>query len=246
MPKITQSDTSFNRLEKLLQNLLDYANHRFETTESLARILENNVTVKWTNKDVNRPKLMVYSKLEFLLEFTDNKYAERAKENLKHDLQVLAEKLEILEDHRIKTQGSDEWHFSLTLWDRRSIEKNLSEFRQLWDLTKQTKQTSESSTSPPNNPEPVEDSKTDDIGKSSLPGSCTITGNQNVGNNFGNVTFNNHLSDNSAKIAEQTKEVLKMDILNNIQNMDARLDLIHEALAPDFFLKSNTAISEVE
>jgi hypothetical protein len=237
MPKITQSDASFNRLEKLLQKLLDYVNHRFETTESLARILENNVTVKWTNKDASKPKLMVYSnKLEFLLEFTDNKYAERAKENLKHDLQVLAEKLDVLEDLRIKMQGSDEWHFSLTLWDRQSIDKNLLEFRQLWELSKHKKQLPESPTSPANSPEPVEDSKNDKIGSSSSPASCIITGNQNIGTNYGNFTINNPPPDNSDRITEQTKEVLKMDVLNNIQNMDARLDLIYDALAPDFFL----------
>jgi Effector-associated domain 4 len=235
MPQNTQSQASYNRLEKFLRNLLNYyVDRSFQPNYAIDEASQDNITIKWMEKSADTAKLMVCGTLNDLLDFTDNRDAEYAADNLKHDLKVLEEKLQILEDLRHQSQGSKQWHFSLTLWSRYSIDKNLSEFQQLWELTKHNNQSSESPTSPPNNPEPVEGNH-DDINKSSSPAPCIITGDYNIGHNFG-IVINNPSPDNSARIAEQTKEILKMDILKNIQNMDKRLDLIHNALAPDFFL----------
>lgn len=182
---------------------------------------------------------MVCGTVKDLLDFTDtdNKYSKKAADNLKHDFGVLAKKLKIREDLRARTQGSKEWHFSLTLWDRYSVAKNLSEFQQLWVDKKRGDRLPESSTSPPNHPEPV-DEKSDDIASSSLPAGCSVNGDGNyVAIDGGKITVINNPFNTSDRTTQQTKDLLKMDILSNIQNMDARLDLIHNALAPDFFLK---------
>ena len=234
MTNITLSAASRDRLEIFLAKLLDYVNHRFKTTEALHQILQEKISFNWIDPNEPSPKLIVKSTLEFLLEFTENKYADRAKEDLKHDLNVLRNKLNILQDLRTRTQGNPEWHFMLTLWDRRSNDKNLTEFRQLWELKKNDTRLEPS---PPNNPEPAND-KPDEDNKNppSQAASCVINNGNFLPNNNGTINFNNTTS----QAIEQTKEILKMDVLNNIQNMDARLDLIHEALAPDFFLNQST------
>jgi Effector-associated domain 4 len=228
---ITLSPASHDRLEIFIANLIDYVNHRFATSETLHQILQKEVKFNWTDIDEPRPKLIVKSTLEFLLEFTANKYADRAKENLKHDLYVLRDKLKILQDSRTETQGNPEWHFMLTLWDRTSNDKNLSEFRQLWELTKNDKP----EPSPPKNPEPVNDKPAEVNNTPTQAASCLVNNGQFFPNNNGTINFNA-----PTQAIEQTKNILKMDVLNNIQNMDARLDLIHEALAPDFFLNQST------
>jgi Effector-associated domain 4 len=233
VPNITLSAASHNGLEKFLTNLLDYVNNRFNTTEALHQTLQENVSFRWIDIDEVRPKLIVISKLEFLLEFTGNKYAERAKEYLKHDLNILRDKLNILQDLRTQTQGNPEWHFMLTLWDRRSNEKNLTEFRQLWKLKKNDKPLEPS---PAKKPEPDNDKPAEINNTPTQAASCVVNNGQFFPNNNGTINFNT-----STQAIEQTKEILKMDVLNNIQNMDARLDLIHEALAPDFFLNQSTA-----
>jgi Effector-associated domain 4 len=234
MTNITLSAASRDRLEIFIANLLDYVNHRFETTEALHQILQNEIEFNWTDIDEARPKLIVVSTLELLLEFTANKYADRANENLKHDLYVLRDKLKILQDSRAKTQGNPKWHFVLTLWDRTSNDKNLTEFRQLWEFTKNDKP----EPSPPKNPEPANDkSAEDNKNPPSQAASCIVNNGNFLPNNNGTINFNN----TTPHAIEQTKEILKMDVLNNIQNMDARLDLICEALTPDFFLNQSTA-----
>ncbi len=234
MTNITLSAASRDRLEIFLANLLDYVNHRFKTTATLHQILQEKISFNWTDIDEARPKLILKSTLEFLLEFTGNKYEINAREDLKHDIHLLRDKLNILEDSRTKRQGNPEWHFTITLWDRTSNDKNLSEFRQLWEFTKNDKP----EPSPPKNPEPANDKPAEDNkNPPSQAASCIVNNGNFLPNNNGTINFNN----TTPHAIEQTKEILKMNVLNNIQNMDARLDLIHEALAPDFFLNQSTA-----
>ena len=240
MPEITQSQASYNRIETFLRNLLNYYIDRsFQPNYAIDEKSQDNVTIKWMEKSADTAKLMVRGTLNDLLDFTDtdNKYSQKAADNLKHDFGVLAKKLEIQEDLRARTQGSKEWHFSLTLWDRYSVAKNLSEFQQLWVAKKRGDGLPESSTSsPPNHPEPV-DEKSDDIASSSSPATCIYGDGNYVAIDGGKITVINNPFNTSDRTTQQTKYLLRMDILSNIQNMDARLDLIHNALAPDFFLK---------
>ncbi|MBD2168106.1 hypothetical protein H6G04_27350 [Calothrix membranacea FACHB-236] len=55
-------------------------------------------------------------------------------EQIREALNLLKDFLKILEDNRIHTQGSDDWHFSLKLWSR-DKEKNLKQFDEVWEST---------------------------------------------------------------------------------------------------------------
>lgn len=114
-----------------------YANHELEDYDTLD-VLAERLKVKWL-EEAGTPKLLVQTKLSALVELlfsgTQNS---KAKEHIRHDLRLLKEFLKILEDHRLKTQGTENWHFTLRLWSR-STQKNLEEFERAWEQQKRYK-----------------------------------------------------------------------------------------------------------
>ncbi|MDJ0634393.1 MAG: NACHT domain-containing protein, partial [Xenococcaceae cyanobacterium MO_188.B29] len=128
--KYTHGKIVQGRIRELFEALLCYVNHELE--ESL------DIEFKWEPEASNN--LNIKTTVEELLVLTKkNKYKETAKaqtrEALKH---YLKEYLEILEDNRTKTQGSDEWIFTLNLWSR-DKDTNLTKFDELWEEKRKSK-----------------------------------------------------------------------------------------------------------
>ncbi len=102
--------TAQERTKRLLEALLAYANDELEGSERL------QIEANWQTHN----KLVVRTKVRFLEELTA-KYQQNGKldtEQIKEALKRLKDWLEILEDNRTKTQGSEDWHFTLKLWSK--------------------------------------------------------------------------------------------------------------------------------
>ncbi len=128
MPRYSTSDNVKKRVLRLLERLLIYANQ--ETTDY--EYFAEKVVVRWQDEDGENPRLLVKTKLKYLVELVFScKDSKKQKEYLRHDLGLLENFLGILEDHRIKKQGSDEWLFTLKLWHR-SVEINLAKCEAQW------------------------------------------------------------------------------------------------------------------
>ena len=135
MPRISTSDRVKKRIVHLLKKMLDYANQGSEYSD---RFLDR-ISVRWLDDTAGRPKLVIRSKLRSLLALVFPDQPEQfTKEHLRHDLRVLKDFLGILEDNRTKTQGAENWHFTLKLWYR-STERNLKAFEHEWTRLKSQK-----------------------------------------------------------------------------------------------------------
>ena len=130
MPNYSYGEVVKNRVKLVLEALRCYAYYELEQSFDFESQWEpeksNNLNIKTT--------------LQELAALTGNdKYGTKAKtqigETLKH---YLKEYLEILEDNRTKTQGSDEWIFTLKLWGR-DKELNLRKFDELWEKKRRGK-----------------------------------------------------------------------------------------------------------
>jgi energy-coupling factor transporter ATP-binding protein EcfA2 len=132
MPKTySYGETIQNRVKRLLEALLDYVNSEFE--QNL------RIEYKWEPEDSNN--LNITTTLRELLALTGkDKYdAKLTKSQVDYALKhYLKEYLEILVDNRTITQGSDEWIFTLKLWER-DKEANLRNFYKLWEEKRQGK-----------------------------------------------------------------------------------------------------------
>jgi hypothetical protein len=134
MPRLSTSDRAKARVEQLLRGLLTYANHEREDFDAIGKRL----SVKWSD-EANKPRLLVQTQLSALVELVFPGARQKdAKELIRHDLRLLKEFLNILEDHRVKTQGNQNWHFTLHLWSR-STQSNLEKFEQEWQRCKKTR-----------------------------------------------------------------------------------------------------------
>ena len=139
MPRLSTSPKVKDRIRILLKTLLHHANPALpdpvESSESFG--------YSWKDETTARPRLVVKTKLSFLQDLIASEETQSVtKAHVREALLVLRDKLSILDDHRIKTQGSDKWEFTLTLWDTK-VEKNLRAFDRLWQKYK-TAQSSQS------------------------------------------------------------------------------------------------------
>ncbi len=138
--------TAQERTKRLLEALLAYANDELEGSERL------QIEANWQTQN----KLVVRTKVRFLEELTA-KYQQNSKldtEQIKEALKRLKDWLEILEDNRTKTQGSEDWHFTLNLWSK-DKQENLKQFEFEWESrrAKKSKLTDHKvRPNPPNNP----------------------------------------------------------------------------------------------
>ncbi|MDY6898257.1 MAG: NACHT domain-containing protein, partial [Cyanobacteriota bacterium] len=131
MPNYSYGEKIKNRVKRLLGALLDYVNYEFE--QNL------RIEYKWEPEDSN--SLNIKTTLRELLTLIDkDKHdAKLTKTQIDYALKhYLKEYLKILEDNRTKTQGSDEWIFTLKLWGRNK-ESNLRKFDELWEEKRQGK-----------------------------------------------------------------------------------------------------------
>ncbi len=124
--------------------MLAYANDELEGAERL------QIQANWQTPN----KLVVRTKVRFLEELTA-KYQQDGKLNtdqIKEALTRLKDWLEILEDNRTKTQGSEDWHFTLKLWSK-DKQENLKQFEFEWESRRAKKSNSTDSKVRPNPPE---------------------------------------------------------------------------------------------
>jgi len=128
MPRLSTSPRVRARIRILLRKILEYADLGISAQIYPSTPFE----YRWVDEVTRRPKLVVKTKLSFLAGLIASESAtEVSKDHIREVLLVLQKKLDILEDNRIKTQGSDIWDFTLKLWDT-SPERNLSKFDQVW------------------------------------------------------------------------------------------------------------------
>ncbi len=91
-----------------------------------------DIKYRWQSEN----QLVVETKVRVLEELTAlDQYPDKlTKEQIKESLQLLRKFLEILQDNRAATQGSEDWHFTLKLWHRRfDTEANLKRFDVEWE-----------------------------------------------------------------------------------------------------------------
>jgi SpoVK/Ycf46/Vps4 family AAA+-type ATPase len=120
------------RTKRLLEALLAYANHEMEDCDYL------EIQVKWQTQK----QLVVETKVRILEELTalDPYDGKLDKEQIKDALHRLEDFLEILEDNRTKTQGAEDWHFTLKLWhERYDTQANLRRLDAEWERRRSLK-----------------------------------------------------------------------------------------------------------
>ncbi|MEM7067082.1 MAG: NB-ARC domain-containing protein, partial [Cyanobacteria bacterium P01_B01_bin.77] len=123
-------DTWKKRVIHLLEVLLKYANDELEDYEL------KGLSITWQDKDTSAPKLIIRTKLRILASLSQQVYPEDAlktaqiRDALNHYLKIF---LGVLQDHREKPKGSENWHFSLTLWSKETS-YNLQRINQLWGI----------------------------------------------------------------------------------------------------------------
>lgn len=117
---------------RLLEALLIYAS---DDLENLDRF---KIEFNWQSKNQLIIKTTIrYLELLVARTFKDYKLTS---EQIKESLKRYQDFLEILEDHRTKTQGSDDWHFTLNLWfGRQEKAANLNRFHEEWEYRRAKK-----------------------------------------------------------------------------------------------------------
>lgn len=135
MPRFTYGSAVKDRVKHLLTALLSLINGEFDESN-------HKIDLKWQAEDSPRPKLIVRTRLTDLELLTEkNCYGNLKKlnkEQIRETITILRDFLEILEDNRVIRQGSQTWHFTLTLWSTNK-EKNLKQFDQAWEICKTKK-----------------------------------------------------------------------------------------------------------
>lgn len=146
-PKVKQ------RTKCLLEALIAYANDELDcVSEAALKELRVQIKVNWKTDN----QLVVRTKVRFLEELTAKINGKLNKEQIKEALKGLKDFLEILEDNRTATQGSEDWHFTLKLWHRRhDKEANLKRFDVEWEQRRPEKSQQFIPPMPPMPPKPV-------------------------------------------------------------------------------------------
>ena len=125
---------------RLLEALLTYTNGDLEDCERL------KIEFSWQSNNQLIVKTTVrYLELLVTRVFKDYKLTS---EQIKEALKRYKDFLEIFEDHRTKTQGADDWHFTLKLWfGRHEKAANLQRFDAEWERrrSEQSEQVAEAS-----------------------------------------------------------------------------------------------------
>ncbi|MBT9317949.1 WD40 domain-containing protein [Leptothoe spongobia] len=133
MARISYGPQVQRRTKLLLTALLAYANDDLgdcdRASDDLSVRIAPNLKINW---QTNR-QLVVRTKVRFLQELTAVVQDTLSTDQIKEALKRLEDFLEILEDNRPSSQGSDVWHFTLKLWhDRKDVTANLKRFDQEW------------------------------------------------------------------------------------------------------------------
>ncbi|HEY9633968.1 MAG TPA: AAA-like domain-containing protein [Coleofasciculaceae cyanobacterium] len=134
MPTVSYGPKVKQRTKRLLEALVAYANDELENcvSEAAWQKLRLKIQVNWQTEK----QLVIQTKVRILEELTalDSYNGKLDNDEIKEALHRLEDFLEILEDCRTKTQGSDDWHFKLKLWHKRHDKQaNLRQFDVEWE-----------------------------------------------------------------------------------------------------------------
>ncbi|WP_225901186.1 NACHT domain-containing protein [[Leptolyngbya] sp. PCC 7376] len=112
--------------------LLDFANDSLDADESQVDRLRDQIEAQWQSSE----RLVIRTKLRYLqtLSRLATPDAPLTLPQIKTALKSFTGFLEILEDNRTITRGSENWHFTLTFWgDRWERDYNIDCFEQAWE-----------------------------------------------------------------------------------------------------------------
>ena len=132
MPKQSYGAVPKGRSQSLLFALLDFANDSLDADEDQLDRLRGQIETQWQSAE----RLVVRTKLRYLqtLSRLATPNAPLTLPQIKTALKSFTDFLEILEDNRTITRGSENWHFTLTFWgDRWERNYNLDCFGQAWE-----------------------------------------------------------------------------------------------------------------
>ncbi|MEL6604463.1 MAG: NB-ARC domain-containing protein [Cyanobacteria bacterium J06614_10] len=134
MPRLSTSPTVKARIRILLKKILERVDLGMAATDFSVEVFE----YRWIDEHTLCPKLVIKTKLPYLAELIASESGTKvSKDHVREVLLVLQKKLGLLEDNRVKTQGSDIWDFTLKLWHT-SPDRNLGKFDQVWAKYKST------------------------------------------------------------------------------------------------------------
>ena len=118
MPKVSWSHAVKQRVRGFLEELLSYV---LDYRDDIP------IQYRWEDECSDRPKLIIETKLRFLIEI-----GKLEKNNHFYEIFNRLKNLDICEDRRFHKKGKDDWHFALKLWSK-DKQKNLREFDRLWE-----------------------------------------------------------------------------------------------------------------
>jgi hypothetical protein len=125
MPRPNYGPEVKKRARRLFEDLLCYTSHELEGGETLP------IQTHWQNEK----RLVVRTKLRYLEALTglDAQTGSLSGSEIKEAFARLKD-LDLLEDNRVATQGSDSWHFTLNFWYRaHERSANLKQFDEEWE-----------------------------------------------------------------------------------------------------------------
>ncbi|MEL7036320.1 MAG: NB-ARC domain-containing protein [Cyanobacteria bacterium J06592_8] len=125
---------SKKRTKRVLEVLVAYANGEFENGYQY----ESQIRVNWQTEK----QLVVRTKVRYLEALIAETITEEklSSTQIKESLKRLQDFLEILEDNRCSTQGSENWHFTIKLWHNRfDLIENFAEFDRQWEQRRSLK-----------------------------------------------------------------------------------------------------------
>ena len=126
MVRLSYGPQPKKRAKRLFEALLNFANDQFEEGDRLKIQL---------NTQIER-QLIIRTKVRYLEQLTalDSYEGKLNAQQVKEVLKQLKDGLEILEDNRTSTRGSDNWHFTLKLWHQYyEIDANIQQFEEEWE-----------------------------------------------------------------------------------------------------------------
>lgn len=132
MPKQSYGAVPKGRSKSLLFALLDFANDTLDGDENQLERLQSHIETQWQSSE----RLVVRTKLRYLQTLSQLATPDSplTLSQIKTALKHYTDFLEILEDNRTITRGSENWHFTLTFWgDRWDKDYNLICFEKAWE-----------------------------------------------------------------------------------------------------------------
>ena len=132
MPRRSFGPEAKKRTTQFLKLLLDLANRELEHGYDLP------IHLKWQTDQ----QILIKTKIRHLVQLSGQNSSEKSltKDQIKESLKCCKDFLEVLEDHRLATQGAEDWHFTLNLWHRRyETDANLRRLDLEWESRRNSK-----------------------------------------------------------------------------------------------------------